>query len=96
MIAKLIKGRGFRGALEYDLQDGKSVLLDTNLSGRTPRAMAREFGEVRQLRPTLGKAVLHAALSVPPGEHLTDAQWREIAHRYLEGMGFEDNQYVIA
>jgi len=95
MIAKMAKGRGFRGALEYDLQEGKSELLETNLSGETVRAMAHEFGEVRQLRPTLGKAVVHVALSVPPGEHVTDDQWREIGHRYLEHMGFEDNQYVI-
>ena len=95
MIAKMVKGRGFRGALEYDLQEGKSELLETNLSGQTPRTMAREFGEVRQLRPTLGKAVLHVALSIPPGEHLTDDQWRAIGHRYLDEMGFNDNQYVI-
>ncbi len=95
MIAKMEKGRGFRGALEYDLQAGKSALLETNLVGATPRAMAKEFGEVRALRPTLGKAVLHVALSVPPGEHLTDDQWRTIGHRYLEAMGFTDNQYVI-
>lgn len=95
MIAKMEKGRGFRGALEYDLQEGKSELLETNLCGQTPRAMAHEFGEVRQLRPTLGKAVLHVALSVPPGEHLTDAQWRAIGHRYLDGMGFGDTQYVM-
>ncbi len=95
MIAKMEKGRGARGALEYDLQAGKSELLETNLAGKTPRAMAQEFGEVRALRPTLGKAVLHVALSVPPGEHLTEDQWRTIGHRYLEAMGFHDNQYVI-
>jgi hypothetical protein len=95
MIAKMIKGRGFRGALEYDLQAGKSALLETNLASQTVRAMAHEFGEVRQLRPTLGKAVVHVSLSVHAEEHLTDAQWRTIAHRYLEGMGFTDNQYVV-
>ena len=30
MIAKLIKGKGFRGALEYDLKQGKGLLLETN------------------------------------------------------------------
>ncbi len=95
MIAKMIKGRGFRGAVEYDLKAGKSALLKTNLSSRTPRAMAREFGEVRQLRPTLGKAVAHVSLSLAPGEHLTDAQWLAVAERYLAHMGFTDNQYVV-
>ncbi len=36
MIAKAKTGRGFRGAVEYDLQEGKSVLLDTNLAGHAP------------------------------------------------------------
>lgn len=96
MIAKATVGRGFRGAVEYDLQEGKSVLLDTNLAGHTPRSLAKEFGEVRQLRPTLGKAVFHVSLSAALGEHLTDDQWRAIAHRYLEGMDFTDNQYVVS
>lgn len=95
MIAKMAKGRGFRGALEYDLQEGKSVLLETNVAGKTVRAMAHEFGDVRQLRPTLGKAVMHVSLSVHAHEHLTDDQWRTIAARYLDGMGFTDNQYVV-
>ncbi len=58
--------------------------------------MAHEFGEVRQLRPNLGQAVFHASISAAPGEHLTDHQWLEIAHRYLGGLGFTDNQYVIS
>ena len=95
MIAKGRVGGGFRGALEYDLQEGKSELLETNLAGETPRAMAQEFGEVRQLRPNLGKAVFHASVSAALGEHLTNAQWVAIAHRALDGLGLTDNQYVI-
>ena len=93
MIAKAVKGRGFRGALEYDL--GKGAILDTNMAGRTARELAKEFGEVRQLRPTLGKAVLHVSLALPPGEHLDDDQWRDVAGAYLEGMGLTDNQYLV-
>ena len=58
--------------------------------------MAREFGEVRQLRPTLGKAVVYVALSLPPGEHLTDDQWRTVGHRHLAHMGLTENQYVMS
>ena len=70
MIAKLIKGKGFRGALEYDLKQGKGVLLETNMAGQTPKELAREFGIIRALRPTLGKAVCHVSLSIHPTEHL--------------------------
>ena len=93
MIAKAVKGKGFRGALEYDL--AKGAILDTNMSGHTARELAREFGEVRQLRPTLGKAVFHLSLSAPPGEHLTDDQWRQVAQDCMQAMGMTDNQYVV-
>ena len=95
MIAKMSKGTGFRGALDYDLKKEQGHILDTNMEGQTPRALATEFGVIRQLRPGLQKAVLHASISATPGEHLTDDQWRAIGHRYLQGMGFTDNQFVI-
>jgi len=95
MIAKAIKGRGFRGALDYDLNKEQGRVIDTNMSGSTPRELAREFGEIRKLRPKLGKAVLHVSLSAAPGEHLSDEQWKQIAGRYLVGMGLEKNQYLV-
>lgn len=95
MIAKLIKGKGFRGALEYDLKQGKGLLLETNMAGQTPKELAKEFGIIRALRPTLGKAVCHVSLSIHPTEDLTDEQWCEAAQRWLSGMGFTNNQYVV-
>ena len=95
MIAKAVKGKGFRGALEYDLTKEGGQVLDTNMAGENPRELAAEFGEIRKLRPNLGKAVLHVSLSAAPGEKLTDEQWREIGKRYMDGMGLEKNQFVI-
>ena len=95
MIAKAVKGKGFRGALEYDLTKEKGRLIDTNMAGDGPRELAAEFGEIRKLRPNLGKAVLHVSLSAAVGEKLTDAQWRDIASAYLVGMGLEKNQYLV-
>ena len=95
MIAKAVKGKGFRGALEYDLTKEKGQLLDTNMAGKNPRQLAAEFGEIRKLKPNLGKAVLHVSLSAALGEKLTDAQWRDIGHHYLKGMGLDNNQYVM-
>ena len=37
MIAKAVKGTGFRGALAYDLAPEKGELLDTNLWPEKPR-----------------------------------------------------------
>ena len=95
MIAKAVKGKGFRGALQYDLDKEQGRIIDTNMAGENPRELAAEFGEIRKLRPNLGKAVLHVSLSAALGENLTDAQWSEIGKRYLDGMGLEKNQFVI-
>ena len=95
MIAKAVKGTGFRGALAYDLAPEKGALLDTNMAGETPRELAAEFGAIRALRPTLGKAVLHVSLTAAPGEQLSDDQWRDIGQQYLAGMGFSEHQYVL-
>jgi hypothetical protein len=95
MIAKAIKGKGFRGTLEYDLSKDEGRVIDTNMNGDGARELAAEFGAIRKLRPGLGKAVLHVSLSAAPGEQLTDAQWTEIGRRYLNGMGLDRNQYII-
>ena len=96
MIAKAIKGKGFRGALEYDLKNEQGSIIDTNMDGRSPRELAAEFGEIRKLRPNLGKAVLHVSLAASPGEHLTDAQWLKIGQYYINGMNLNQNQYVMS
>ena len=95
MIAKAVKGTGFRGAVEYDLKKEGAEVLETNMAGKNPREFAAEFGEIRKLRPALGKAVLHVSLSASPGEKLTNEQWREIGKRYMDGMGLDKNQFVI-
>ena len=95
MIAKAVKGRGFRGVLNYDLNEEKGEMLDTNMAGTNARELAQEFGTVRKLRPNLNKAVLHVSLSAAIGEHLTEDQWREIGHKYLKGMNLDNNQFVM-
>lgn len=95
MIAKAVKGKGFRGALDYDLNQEKGQILDTNMAGESARELAKEFGEIRKLRPNLNKAVLHVSLSAAIGDELTNEQWREIGHKYLDGMGLDNNQFVI-
>ena len=95
MIAKAVKGTGFKGAVSYDLDPEKGALLDTNMAGETPRELAAEFGAIRDLRPGLTKAVLHVSLSAAPGEQLSDEQWREIGQQFREGMGLDQNQYVL-
>jgi len=94
MIANLVKGRGFRGVLEYALQEHKGYMIDSNMAGENARELAKEFGAARALHPTVANPVHHVSLSLAPGEKLSDEQWREVTQRYLEGMGFTNNQHV--
>lgn len=99
MIAKAIKGKGFRGAVAYDLQKGKSILLDTNMSAKekgSVSAFAKEFGVIRALRPQLKKAVCHVSISLHPNENLSDNDWCKVAQTWLTDMGFTDNQYIVS
>lgn len=95
MIAKVIKGKGFRGALDYALTKDKAEFLATNMAGKTSRQFSSEFGTVRKLRPKLGRAVAHSVISIAPNEALNSEQWHGVAESYLEHMGFSNSQYVV-
>jgi hypothetical protein len=57
MIAKAIKGKGFRGALEYNLKKEQGRIIDTNMDGRRPRELAAEFGEDPQAAAESGQSL---------------------------------------
>jgi hypothetical protein len=95
MIGKQIKGRGFRGLLNYLESSEGARMIGGNMGGRNARELAQEFKWSRQLNPNASRVVYHASLSLPPTEKLSDEQWQEIAAKYLEEMGFDENQYVV-
>ncbi|NJO99025.1 MAG: relaxase/mobilization nuclease domain-containing protein [Pleurocapsa sp. CRU_1_2] len=94
MIAKQVKGRGFRGCLNYIFSKPNSQILGGNMSGRNAPELATEFGFSRLLNPRVERAVYHASLSVRASEKLSDETWKALAQDYLEGMGFDANQYI--
>lgn len=96
MIGKQVKGKGFRGALDYVLNPAKGSLIGGNMDGLTPRELAKEFAESRKLNPHLKRPVYHVSLSLSPGESLNDYEWNQVAGRYLERMGFKFSQYMVA
>jgi Relaxase/Mobilisation nuclease domain/Large polyvalent protein-associated domain 7 len=101
MIAKLIKGSGFRGALDYlfhgnEKSKNKSPeIVGSNMAGLTARQLAREFSALRKLRLTLGKAVCHISLSIPADDKkLPNQTWGEIAETFIQELGFTDCPFV--
>ena len=61
MIAKQIKGKSFRGVLNYLHEKEGSRLIAGNMGGKTPQTLSAEFAISRQLNPRLAKAVYHSS-----------------------------------
>lgn len=98
MIGNSVKGRGFRGCLQYNLAPEKGAqIVGGNMAGDTARSLAKEFGEVRRLNQRVQTPCWHVSLSAVPGEKLSDAQWSQVADQYLDNMGFDrsQHQYVV-
>ncbi|AMR25443.1 hypothetical protein A0257_22385 (plasmid) [Hymenobacter psoromatis] len=68
MIAKIIIGDSFRAVCFYLCQESKDaeVLAAEGVRTDSAQHMAEDFTFQQQLRPTLGKAVFHIALSLRP------------------------------
>lgn len=83
--------------LDYALKKKDAKVVGGNMSGENARELAKEFGEVRQLRDEIEKPVWHCALSLPGGERLSSEQWGKVAAAFITRMGIDpmENQYIV-
>ena len=96
MKAKVSRGGGFRGLLNYVFDTGARAThtkgaerVGGSMSGSTPRELSSEFAVVRQLRPDISRPVWHCSLSLPPGERLSTEKWEAVAADFMRLMGFD-------
>lgn len=96
MIGKISKSGSFKNLVEY-LDKEDAVVLGTNMYGQGSRELTAEFMAIRDLNPGIKQPVLHASLSLLPGEDLTNEQFREACETWISKMGFDlnKNQYLI-
>ncbi|MBE9228501.1 relaxase/mobilization nuclease domain-containing protein [Phormidium sp. LEGE 05292] len=100
MVGKQIKGKGFRGCLDYVLGKKGAYIIGGTMCGQTAEALSTEFAITRQLKPHLKMAVFHATLSVDSREKLdsdveNERRWCSVANDYMKAMEFDNNQYVV-
>ena len=95
MIGNQTKGKSFRGLLDYLESKENSSLIGGNMFGRNASELASEFRISRQLNASAEKVVHHVSLSLTNGEQLDNDTWCELADKYMEAMGYTDNQYAI-
>ena len=80
MKAKITRGTGFRGVLDYALDTGNQKGKNPETVGGTltvghARAMSAQFAVTRCLRPDIKAPVWHASLALPAGERLSSDKW---------------------
>lgn len=97
MKAKVSRGGGFRGALNYIFDEGKKAtgnkqpeVVGGNMAGRNAGQLSNEFATTRALRPGVQRPVWHCSLTLPAGEHLDVDGWSEVADAFMSKMGFSD------
>ena len=102
MIASQKIGTSFKNALGYNWnklfipdKEKRAELLVTNFVSADPALILREVELIRSQRPDLGRYVYHTSINFHVNDVLDNDTMLEIAHAYLKGMGFTDNQYLI-
>jgi len=101
MKAKVSRGGGFLGALNYVFDMGEDATGDKkpehcggNMSGRNPRELSKEFGLTKKLRPDCEKPVWHCSLALPVGDRLSAEKWGEISSAFMLEMGMDPANFL--
>lgn len=96
-ISNLVKGNGFKGALAYIMEKAEaSHIAQSGVFGRTPQEIALEM-RMNANQREITDPVLHASLSLEPGEQATPEQLKILGETWLREMGFDldKTQYTI-
>ena len=99
MIAKIMKGSGFKGVINYILDPKKGTELIDSSGVRTDSIshIAQSFIDQTELNPRVGKVVGHISLSfsVQDSSRLSNEFMVQTAREYMEKLGIKDTQYII-
>jgi len=104
MVAKITIGSSLFGAIKYNadkVNEGKGQLLDTNKifndgTGKVDIVQAmHDFERHMTMQMRTEKPVIHISLNPHPDDRLTDKELTEMAHEYMQRMGYGDQPYII-
>lgn len=104
MVAKISLGNSLYGSLVYNgekINKKHGRVLDTNKiynDGSGKINIHRVFEDFKRWMPQATKAektMMHISLNPHPDDKLSEAQYIQIAHEYMEKMGFAEMPYVI-
>ncbi len=104
MVAKITIGSSLFGAIKYNadkVDEGKGQLLDTNKifndgTGKVDIIQAlHDFERHMPNQMRTEKPIIHISLNPHPDDRLTDGELTQMAHEYMQRMGYGDQPYII-
>lgn len=104
MVAKISLGSSLYGAIVYNgekINKEKGRVLDTNKiynDGSGNINIRRAFEDFKRWMPQhtrAEKTMMHISLNPHPDDRLSEMQYTQLAHEYMEKMGFSDMPYII-
>lgn len=98
MTGNQIKGKGFKGALRYNLEKVEkkvAEVLDHNFVEVSEKRIMKEILMVRTLRPNLQKFFYHTSINFPPSENISNELMKQIGNDYMMGCGFTQHQFIM-
>lgn len=104
MVAKISLGSSLYGAIVYNgekINKEKGRVLDTNKiynDGSGNINIRRAFEDFKRWMPQhtrVEKTMMHISLNPHPDDRLSEMQYTQLAHEYMEKMGFADMPYII-
>ena len=99
MMAKIVKGQGFKGVVNYILDQSKGTeLLDSEgVRLKSPETIIQSFVSQAEMNPKLKNPVGHISLdfSAQDRDKLNSELMVQISREYMKQMGITDTQYII-
>ena len=99
MIAKIVTGKSFGGAVRYLMEkSGHARMIDSDgVELSDIRSLIGSFNFQRKARPEKTEVVGHISLSFHKDDkpRLTDGFMAGLAREYMQRMGITDTQYIV-
>jgi len=100
MMAKIVKGKAFKGAINYilDKQKNTEIVDFDGLRMKSKASITQSFITQASLNSRVSKPVCHISLdfSAQDKAKLSNQLMEQIAHDYMKQMGIVNTQYIIA
>lgn len=97
MIAKNIKGKSFKGCVQYVMHEGAELLDAKGVLANSTKDIIRSFAMQRSGRKEIKQPVGHIPISFAPEDkhRMTNDFMFQLAKEYMAEMGIKNTQYVV-